>query len=48
MSDIIIEGPITLEEGIKIVDEIYVQGIIRYLKTKELDKSHKSYIKCYS
>lgn len=47
MSDIF-DGPITLENGIKIVDEEYVQGIIRYLKTKQLDKSHKNYIKCYS
>lgn len=47
MSDIF-DGPISLEKGIKIVDELYVQGIIKYLKTKHLDKSHALYIKCYS
>lgn len=44
----VIEAKITFESGIKIVDEEYVQGIIKYLKTKQLDKSHKNYIKCYS
>ena len=43
-----LDGPISLENGLKIVDEVYVQNIIRYLKTKQLDKSHKNYIKCYS
>ena len=42
------EGHVTLEQGLKIVDEQYVQGIIRYLKTKQLEKSHSTYIKCYT
>jgi hypothetical protein len=37
MSDLIMDGPVTLEQGLKIVDEEYVQGVVRYLKTKKLD-----------
>jgi hypothetical protein len=48
MSDLIMDGPVTLEQGLKIVDEEYVQGVIRYLKTKKLDQNHRNYIKCYS
>jgi hypothetical protein len=29
----VIEGPLTYENGIKLVDEQYIQGIRRYLKT---------------
>lgn len=47
MSDIM-EGDVSLETGLKIVDEQYVQGIITYLKTKTLNKSHSTYIKCYT
>jgi hypothetical protein len=32
----IFEGPISFEEGIKIVNEDYVQGVVKYLKTKTL------------
>ena len=48
MSENPMDGQVTLEQGIKIVDHEYVQGIIRYLQTKQLDASHKNYIKCYS
>lgn len=39
---------VTLEQGVEIVDKQYVQGIITYLKTKVLKKSHTNYITCYS
>ena len=47
MSDLV-DGEITFEKGIKVVDEDYVKGIIRYLKTGFIDKTHKNYIKCYT
>ena len=38
MSDAnILDGPVTLEQGITIVDKEYVQGVITYLKTRKLD-----------
>ena len=37
MSDNAMEGPVSLEVGLKIVDDEYVQGVIKYLKTKQLD-----------
>ena len=40
--------PVTLEVGLKIVDQDYVQKVIKYLQTKQLDSTHKNYIKCYS
>lgn len=48
MSDSILDGPVTLEQGVDIVDKEYVQGVITYLKTGRLDQSHRNYIKCYS
>lgn len=48
MSDLVMDGPVTLEQGLKIVDGEYVQGVIRYLKTKEPISNHQGYIKCYS
>lgn len=42
------DGPVTLEQGIEIVDRDYVKGVVNYLKTKKLDQSHRNYIKCYS
>jgi len=44
----VLDGPLTYEAGIKLVDEQYIQGIRKYLKTGQLDKSHKNYIQCYS
>ena len=43
MSDLVMDGPVTLEQGLKIVDGEYVQGVIRYLKTKEPISNHQGY-----
>jgi hypothetical protein len=48
MSDAIMDGPVTLSQGLEIVHGDYVQRVINYLETKSLEQSHKNYIKCYS
>jgi hypothetical protein len=48
MSDLNMDGPITLEQGLNIIDQDYVQTVITYLKTKKLKQSHHNHIKCYS
>jgi len=38
----------TYEEGLRIVNENYVQRVISYLETKVSFSNHENYIKCYS
>ena len=46
--DAIMEGEVNLEDGLKIIHGDYVQRVINYLESKNLEQSHKNYIKCYS
>ncbi len=48
MSDSIMDGQVTLEQGLNIVHNDYVKRVINYLESKDLEQSHKNYIKCYS
>ncbi len=42
------DGPVSLETGLSIVHNDYVMRVVNYLESKELEQSHKNYIKCYS
>ena len=48
MSDKILDGPVNFEQGRKIVHENYVERVIRYLETGQMQQNNENYIKCYT
>jgi len=42
------ELEVTLEQGIKIINEKYVHKVIKYLETASFDSANDDYIKCYT